>query len=36
MERPKYVLDSTVIINHLNNKLDIETFLPRCHTMNGL
>lgn len=26
MERPKYVLDSTVIINHLNNKLDIETF----------
>ncbi|GHV26916.1 hypothetical protein AGMMS4952_07770 [Spirochaetia bacterium] len=26
MERPKYVLDSTTIINHLNAKLDIEAF----------
>ncbi|GHV08216.1 hypothetical protein FACS189485_19470 [Spirochaetia bacterium] len=26
MERPKYVLDSTVIINHLNKKVDIEAF----------
>jgi predicted nucleic acid-binding protein len=26
MERPKYVLDSTVIINHLNNKFDIDAF----------
>jgi predicted nucleic acid-binding protein len=32
MERPKYVLDSTAIINHLNNKVDIEAFfaaIPR-------
>jgi predicted nucleic acid-binding protein len=26
MEIPKYVLDSTAIINHLNNKVDIKAF----------
>jgi predicted nucleic acid-binding protein len=26
MERPKYVLDSSVVINHLNSKLDIDAF----------
>jgi predicted nucleic acid-binding protein len=26
MEKPKYVLDSTVIINHFNKKVDIDAF----------
>jgi predicted nucleic acid-binding protein len=32
MEMPKYVLDSTAVINHLNNKFDIDAFfaaIPR-------
>ncbi|MDR2746871.1 MAG: hypothetical protein LBB77_05425 [Treponema sp.] len=33
MDKSRFVLDSTVVINHLNKKLDIETFLdtmPGC------
>jgi predicted nucleic acid-binding protein len=26
MDKPRFVLDSTVVINHLNKKLDIDTF----------
>jgi predicted nucleic acid-binding protein len=26
MDKPKYVLDSTVVINHLNKKLDLDAF----------